>query len=167
MVGHSLGGIMATYAIRNEGRVKGLALWSTPPKEYYVIRNFIMNEKGVLSYFAFTLLSYLDRVIHLKSADMKIFGLPLRLSLVRKKFMTLAAGDMLSIMSPKPTLVAVGDNDEYVTLRMTKTLFSAIKGPKKLIILRQTNHSYKNREKEIIDATLTWFNRFRDDSRTN
>ncbi|MFX0097300.1 MAG: alpha/beta hydrolase [Candidatus Hodarchaeota archaeon] len=165
VVGHSLGGIMATYATRNEAGVRGLALWSTPPKEYYTIRNFIINQKGALSYIAFILLSYLDKAIHLKGADMKIFGFPLRLSLVRKKFMTLSAGDMLSIMSPKPTVVLVGDNDEYVTLRETKTLFFCIKGPKKLTVLRQTNHSYHNKEKEIIEATLAWFDRFRDDSR--
>lgn len=167
VVGHSLGGIMATYATRNEAVVRGLALWSTPPKEYFTIKNFIINEKGALGYIAFILLSYLDEVIHLKNADMKIFGFPLRLGLVRKRFMTLSAGDMLSIMSPKPTLVVVGENDEYVTLRETKVLFSKIKGSKKLIVLPQTNHSYYNREKEIIDATLAWFNKFRDDSWTN
>lgn len=164
VVGHSLGGIMATYAIRNETRVKGLALWSTPPKEYYTIKNFIINQKGLLSYIGFVILSYLDRVVHLKNADMKIFGIPLRLRLVRKKFMTLSAGDMLLIMPPRPTLVIIGDSDEYVTLREAKMLFSSIKGTKKFIALPQTNHSFENREKEVIDKTLAWFNRFRNDS---
>ncbi|MFX1486816.1 MAG: alpha/beta hydrolase [Promethearchaeota archaeon] len=164
VVGHSLGGIMAAYAVRNETTVKGLALWSTPPKEYYTIKNFIINQRGALGYVGFVLLSYLDRVIHLENADMKIFGIPLRLRLVRKKFMTLSADEVLSIMPPKPTLVVIGDSDEYVTLREARILYSCIKGTRKFVALPQTNHSFENREKEVIDKTLAWFNRFRNDS---
>lgn len=156
LVGHSLGGAIALYASRNDNRVKGLVLWSTPANHAYNVKKFIQSNSGKLSYYLFLLVSYLDNLIDVsKLFNMRVYGILLRPSLVRKKLMKLNECEVVSKLKI-PILIVIGSRDRIVGVEEARQVFSAANNPKKLVIIDGANHIYEGKEKELIFRTLGW-----------
>jgi len=156
-VGRSLGGTIAVYGLARDFRVKGFALWATPPDHYKNIRNFIVKRYGRLRYAMFLLLSYSDNIHDLgKATRIELFGLRLRLRDLRRKTMALHSPYILRV-DHAPVLLLIGDKDEYVTLQEIKDFETAIDGKVRRHILPNTGHTFKGEEASVIEATLEWF----------
>jgi pimeloyl-ACP methyl ester carboxylesterase len=158
VVGRSLGGTIALYALAHDARVKGFALWATPPDHYKNIRNFIMQRYGRLHYLSFLVLSYLDRFLDLgKAVRIDLFGLTLRLKDLRYRTMALHGAQLLSEIEHPPVLLLIGDRDEYVTFREFEEFKEAIRGKVRSKTLANTGHTFKGAEDLAIQATVEWF----------
>ena len=156
IVGHSLGGTIALYTAKNEERVKGLVLWSAPANHAYNVRKFIINNSGRLGYYLFLLVSYIDSLIDVsKLFDMRVYGILLRPSYVRKKLMKLDECRVVSKLKI-PILIVAGDKDRIVGIEETRQVFSAANNPKKFIIINGANHIFEGKENEVISETLNW-----------
>lgn len=156
IVGHSLGGAIALYASRNDGRVKGLVLWSTPANHAYNVKKFIMHNNGKLAYYIFLLVSYMDDLIDIsKLFDMRVYGILLRPSLVRRKLMKLNECDAVSELKI-PVLIIIGSDDKIVGVEEARQVFSSANNPKKFVIIVGANHIYEGKEEELIFETLNW-----------
>jgi pimeloyl-ACP methyl ester carboxylesterase len=156
-VGRSLGGTIALYSLARDPRVKGFALWATPPDHYTNIRNFILRRYGRLRYLSFLVLSYLDRFAAGKVFRIELFGLTLRLKDLRRKSMALHGAQLLSEIEHVPVLLLIGDKDEYVTTDEIKEFEKAIGGKVRCQTLADTGHTFKGAEDLAIEATLRWF----------
>jgi len=157
VVGRSLGGTIAVYGLARDFRVKGIALWATPPDHHKNIRNFIVKRYGRLRYATFLLLSYLDSLHDLgKTSRIELFGLQLRLKDLRRKTMSLHSPTVLGV-ERAPVLLLLGDKDEYVTQQEIKDFEKAIDGKVRSQILPNTGHTFKRAETSLIEATLGWF----------
>jgi len=157
VVGRSLGGTIALYALAHDQRVKGFALWATPPDHYKNIRNFIVSRYGRLRFLSFLLLPYIERFHDLgKAVRIELFGLTLRLTELRRKTMTLQGAKLLSKIEHPPVLVLVGEKDEYVTLGEMKE-WEVAGGTVRSQTLADAGHTFKGAEDSAILATLEWF----------
>lgn len=157
-VGRSLGGTIAVYSLIEDPRVKGCALWGTPPDHHRNIRNFIVKRNGWFGYVVFLLLSLLDEYRDVTRAmRIDLFGLKLRLRDLRGKMMTLRPARLLSRENHPAILLLMGDRDEYVTLSEAELFEKSIGGRKLLIVLTGTGHTFKEAEKAITSLTLDWF----------
>jgi pimeloyl-ACP methyl ester carboxylesterase len=158
VVGRSLGGTIALYALARDARVKGFALWATPPDHHENIRNFIIRRYGRLRYLSFLLLSYIDRLHDVgKAVRIELFGLTLRLKDLRAKSMALHGAQLLSEIEHPPVLLLIGDKDEYVTLQEIEKFRAVIGGKVRSQTLADTGHTFKGAEDLAIEATLKWF----------
>jgi len=158
VVGRSLGGTIALYALAGDSRVRGFALWATPPDHYTNIRNFIIGRFGMFRYLSFLALSYVDRIHDVgKAVRIELFGLKLRLNDLRFKTMTLRGARLLSGMQHPPVLLLIGDKDEYVSLQEIERFKNAIGGRVRSQILENTGHTFKGAEDLATEATLQWF----------
>ena len=158
VVGRSLGGTIALYALANDEKVKGFALWATPPDHRKNIRNFIVNRFGRFRYALFLLLSYVDSIHDLGARSrIELFGLQLRLSDLRRKTMALHAAQFLSRIDHPPVLLLIGDKDEYVTLKEIQQFEKAVGGNVRSTTLADTGHTFKGADALVIEATLGWF----------
>jgi pimeloyl-ACP methyl ester carboxylesterase len=154
-VGRSLGGTIALYSLARDPRVRGFALWATPPDHYTNIRNFIIGRYGRVRYLMFLVLSYIDRFHDVgKAVRIELFGLTLRLNDLRRKTMALHGAHLLSKIQHPPVLLLIGDKDEYVTLREIKEFEEAIGGKVRTQTLANTGHTFKGAEDLTIQATL-------------
>jgi len=154
IMGRSLGGTIAVYSLLDEPRVKGFALWATPPDHRINVRNFIVKNHGRLAYVAFRLLSAVGAG---KSFD--LFGLTLRPRDLNAKLVQLKPYERLSSGNHPPVLLLVGDKDDYVTLSEVKNFERSITEPKRLVVLPGTGHTFKDAETQAISLTLDWFQR--------
>jgi len=158
VVGRSLGGTIALYALARDRRVKGFALWATPPDHYSNIRDFIVKRNGRFRYALFLALSYLDRSHNAaKPMRVELFGLRMRLGDLRRKTMALRGVKLLSKLQHAPILLIVGDQDEYVTLREIAEFEKSVGETARSVVLAGTGHTFKGAEGQIIEATLAWF----------
>jgi alpha/beta superfamily hydrolase len=158
VVGRSLGGTIAIYALGRDRRVKGFALWGTTPDHRKNIRNFIVKRYGKIRYILFLVLSYIDGFHDLgKAARIKLFGFTLRLKDLRRKLMMLHAARLLSKIDHAPVLLLIGDRDDYVTLQEIREFEKAVGGKARSRILANTGHTFKGAEDLAIEATLGWF----------
>jgi alpha/beta superfamily hydrolase len=162
VVGRSLGGAIALYALARDRRVKGFALWATTPDHHKNIRNYIVKRYGRLRYVSFLLLSYLDRSPNPgKSMTVELFGLRLHLKDLRRKLMALHSAELLTRIEHAPVLLLIGDKDEYVSLREIQEFEKAIVEKVRSQTLANTGHTFKGAEGLAIDATLRWFEELR------
>ena len=156
IVGHSLGGTIALHTVRNEEIVRGLVLWSTPANHAYNVRKFIVNNSGKLGYYLFLLVSYMDSLIDIsKLFNMRVYGILLRPSYVRKMLMKLDECEVVSKLRI-PILIVAGDKDRIVGVEETRQVFSAANNPKKFVIINGANHIFERKENEVISETLNW-----------
>jgi len=162
VVGRSLGGTIALYALGRDPRVGGFALWATPPDHYRNIRNFIVKKYGRARYATFLLLSYLDNLHDLgKVTRIELFGLRLRLRDLRRKTMALHSAQLLERIDHAPVLLLIGDKDEYVTLEEIREFKNVIGGKTRSQTLADTGHTFKGAETLATEATLGWFEELR------
>ena len=154
LVGRSLGGTVAIYSLVSDPRVKGYALWATPPDHHDNIKRYIEKMRGKLGYAAFLLLSIVDRVHEVK---LDLFGLRLRPRYVRTKLMSLSGARLIAEKSHPPILLIIGDQDVYVSLAEEKSYENSITGKKRLVVLPQTGHTFKDAEDKVASITLEWF----------
>jgi pimeloyl-ACP methyl ester carboxylesterase len=158
VVGRSLGGTIALYALARDSRVKGFALWATPPDHYANIRNFIVERSGRLRYLLFLVLSYIDQFHDIgKAARVELFGLTFRLKDLRRKTMALHGAQMLSEIDHPPVLLLIGDKDEYVTVQEIREFERVAGGKVRSETLANTGHTFKGAEDLVIQATVGWF----------
>ena len=156
VVGHSLGGAISLYAVQNDERVKGLVLWSTPANHAYNVKKFITMNRGKLSYYLFILASYLDNLIDVsKLVNLRVFGILLRPSLVRKKMMKLNECEVVQKLKI-PILIVIGDRDKIVSVEEAKQVFKAANNPKNFVLIVGANHIYHEKEHEVAVETLNW-----------
>lgn len=158
VVGRSLGGTVALYSLVHDRRVKGFALWATPPDHHRNVRNFITARYGRAGYLLFFVLSYIDQLYDVTRAmRIEVFGLRLRLKHLRGKLMTLNGAQLLSEIDHQPVLLLIGDKDEYVTLREAQEFEKSIRARGGRLVVFDTGHTFKGFEEDIISATLEWF----------
>jgi pimeloyl-ACP methyl ester carboxylesterase len=158
VVGRSLGGTIALYALAGDPRVKGFALWATPPDHHENIRSFILSRYGRLRYLLFLLFSYIDSFYDLgKATRIELFGLTLRLKDLRRKTMTLRGERLLSSTEHPPVLLLIGDKDEYVTLQEVENYGKVIGGQVRTQTLANTGHTFKGAEDSAVQVTVEWF----------
>jgi alpha/beta superfamily hydrolase len=158
LVGRSLGGTVAIYSLVHDPRVKGYALWATPPDHYQNIKKFIQKRQGKLGYAVFLLLSIVDRFRDVtRVMKLDLFGLNLRPKDVRWKLMALSGARLLAEKNHPPILLLIGDRDDYVSQSEAKSYEQSIPGRKRLIVLPGTGHTFKGAEEKAALLTLDWF----------
>jgi pimeloyl-ACP methyl ester carboxylesterase len=158
VVGRSLGGTIALYALARDERVKAFTLWATPPDHYKNIRNFIVRRYGRLRYLSFLLLSHIDSLHDLgKATTIELFGLRLRLRDLRRKTMALHGTQLLTANEHAPVLLLIGDKDEYVTPKEIQEFEKAVGGKVRSQTLTKTGHTFKDAEGLVASTTLEWF----------
>ena len=156
IVGHSLGGAVSLYALQNETRVKGLALWSTPKNHNYNVRKFVKRTRGTRGLYAFLILSYIDRLFNVqKLFKLEVYGIRLRPRLVREKLMKLNECEAASKLH-MPILTVVGAKDEIVGVDEAQAIYQSANEPKTLLVIEGADHIYKRKEHELINNTIQW-----------
>jgi len=169
VVGHSLGGAVGLYVAEKDRRVKGLALWAVPHDHGYNIKRFIIRSRGRLSWYLFSLASYVDAVIPVyRLSSLRVWGFDLRPRDVRGRLMKLREADVLKRLENLPVLIVNGSGDTLAGLEEAKWNYEAAKGPKDLVVIESVhedpgrmeeaiaNHVFQGRGKEAIDKTLAW-----------
>jgi len=157
VIGHSLGGAVSLYALQNEKRVKGLALWSTPKNHNYNVRKFIRRTKGRLGLYKFLVLSRVDKVFNIsKLFELEVYGVSLRPKYVREKLMQLDECEATSKLNNIPLLIAVGRNDDIVGVDEAEEIYRSAHEPKTMLVIESADHIYKGKEQELITKTLDW-----------
>ena len=156
IVGHSLGGAVSLYAMQNEARVMGLALWSTPKHHNYNVKKFIRRARGTGGLIAFLILSYVDRLFNVqKLFKLEVYGVKLRPRFVREKLMKLDECDAASKLHTS-ILIVVGEKDEIVSIDEAQAIYESASEPKTLQIIEGADHIYKGKEQQLIDKTIQW-----------
>lgn len=157
VVGHSLGGAVSLYALRNEKRVRGLVLWSVPKNHDYNVRKFIRNTQGRLGLFEFLVISRIDKLFNVsKIFKLQVYGVDLRLKDVRRKLMKLDGCEAASRIRGIPLLVVNGEKDKIVGVDEAEAVFNSANDPKNLVILKSTDHIFKGKEDELVQMTMDW-----------
>jgi alpha/beta superfamily hydrolase len=157
-VGRSLGGTIALYSLIDDPRVKGYALWATPPDHQRNIRNYIERTRGKLGYRFFVLLSALDRSFNVtRLIKLDLWGIKMRPRDVRWKLMTLNGSRLMAHKNNPPILLIIGDEDEFVSVSEERDFEESIPGNKRLIVLKGTGHTFKGAEEKVASTTIDWF----------
>lgn len=157
VVGHSLGGAVSLYALRDETRVKGLVLWSTPKNHNYNVRKFIARTRGKLGLYTFLILSRIDKIFNVSRLfTLEVYGIRLRPRYVREKLMNLNECEAASKLHNMPLLIVVGEKDIIVGVDEAEAIYRAANEPKTLEIIKSADHIYKGKEKELITKTMDW-----------
>ena len=157
LVGHSLGGAVSLYALRDETRVKGLVIWSTPKNHDYNVRKFIARTRGKLGLYGFLILSRIDKVFNVsRFSTLEVYGIKLRQRYVREKLMSLNECEAASKLRGIPLLIVIGENDTIVGVDEAQEIYRAANEPKTLDIIESTDHIYKGKEEELIAKTIDW-----------
>jgi alpha/beta superfamily hydrolase len=157
VVGHSLGGAVSLYALRNETRVKGLVLWSTPKDHNYNVRKFIARTRGKLGLYGFLILSRIDKIFNVsKLFRLEVYGIRLRQRYVREKLMSLNECEAASKLHNMPLLIVIGEKDIIVDVDEAEEIYGAANEPKTLEIIESADHVYRGKEEELIAKTMDW-----------
>lgn len=157
-VGRSLGGTIVLYSLIDDPRVKGYALWATPPDHKRNIRNFIERTRGKLGYRFFLLLSTVDRFLNVaRVIRLDLWGLRMRPRDVRWKLMSLSGSRLIARRNHPPILLIIGDEDEFVSISEERDYEKSIPGNKRLIVLKGTGHTFKSAEERVASITIDWF----------
>lgn len=158
LLGRSLGGTVVIYSLLQDPRVKGCALWATPPDHHQNLKNFVVKRHGRIGYLLFLLLSTIDRfhnVTGLMTLD--VFGLKLRLKDLRGKMMQLRPSKLLAAKNHPPILLLIGGKDEYVGMSEARNFERSVPERLRLIVLANTGHTFKEEEEKAVSTTLDWF----------
>jgi alpha/beta superfamily hydrolase len=157
VVGHSLGGAVSLYALQEERRVKGLALWSVPKNHDYNVRKFVRNTRGNLGLYAFLILSRLDRLFNVsKLFRLEVYGINLRQRNVREKLMKLNECEAASRLQGVPLFVVNGEDDDIVGVDEAQAVYKSANEPKDLLIIKSADHTYRGKEDELVQKTMAW-----------
>jgi alpha/beta superfamily hydrolase len=157
VVGHSLGGAVSLYALRNETRVKGLVLWSTPKNHDYNVRKFIARTRGKLGLYSFLILSRIDKIFNVSRLfSLEVYGIRLRQRYVREKLMSLNECEAASKLHGIPMLIVVGEKDIIVGVDEAEAIYRTANEPKTLKIIKSADHIFKGKEEELIAKTMGW-----------
>jgi alpha/beta superfamily hydrolase len=157
VVGHSLGAAVSLYAVQNDGRIKGLILWSPPKNHDYNVKKFIRRTRGRMGLYAFLLFSQLDRVFNVSRVfKMEVFGIDLRLRDVRGKLMKLDECEVIQKLENLPVLIVIGDADNIHGLDEAEEVYSCAHNPKALLVIKGANHCYEGKEEELVAKTMEW-----------
>jgi alpha/beta superfamily hydrolase len=157
IVGHSLGGAVSLYAMQDETRVKGLALWSTPKNHNYNVKKFVKRTRGTLGLYTFLILSRIDKLFNIqKLFKLEVYGVKLRSRYVREKLMKLNECEAASKLHNIPLLIAIGEKDIIVGVDEAQEIYNAAQEPKTLLIIEGADHVYKGKEQELINRTVDW-----------
>lgn len=156
IVGHSLGGAVSIYAVENETRVKGLALWSTPKNHNYNVKKFIKRTRGRLGLCLFFFFSYLDRLLDVsKLFRLEVYGVTLRPRYVRGKLMKLHESEAVTKLGI-PLMVVTGNADNIVGVDEAEEIYRHANEPKELLVIDGADHIYRGKERELIRRTIEW-----------
>lgn len=156
VVGHSLGGAVSLYALRNETRVKGLALLSTQKNHNYNVRKFVKNTKGKLGLCAFLILSRIDNILNIsKLFRLEVYGVSLRPRYVREKLMKMNEWEAASKLGV-PLLIVIGSSDDIVGVDEAEEIYRSAHEPKTLIVIESADHIYRGKETELITRVIEW-----------
>jgi len=157
VVGHSLGGAVSLYALRNETRVKGLVIWSTPKNHDYNVRKFIARTRGKLGLYSFLILSRVDKIFNVSRLfTLEVYGIKLRPRYVRDKLMSLNECEAASKLHDIPLLIVIGENDTIVGVDEAEEIYRSANEPKTLAIIEFADHVYKGKEEELVAKTMDW-----------
>lgn len=157
VVGHSLGGAVSLYALRNETRVKGLVIWSTPKNHDYNVRKFIARTRGKLGLYGFLILSRIDKIFNVSRLfTLEVYGIRLRQRYVREKLMSLNECEAASKLHNIPLLIVIGEKDTVVGADEAEEIYRAANEPKTLEIIKSADHIYNGEEEELIAKTIDW-----------
>ena len=157
VVGHSLGGAVSLYALRNETRVKGLVIWSTPKNHDYNVRKFIARTRGKLGLYSFLILSRVDKIFNVSRLfTLEVYGIKLRPRYVRDKLMSLNECEAASKLHDIPLLIVIGENDTIVGVDEAEEIHRAANEPKTLATIESADHVYEGKEEELITKTMDW-----------
>jgi alpha-beta hydrolase superfamily lysophospholipase len=162
VVGHSLGGAVSLYALRNETRVKGLVLWSTPKNHDYNVRKFIARTRGKLGLYTFVILSRIDKIFNVSRLfTLEVYGIRLRQRYVREKLMKINECEAASKLHGIPLLIIIGEKDIIVGVDEAQEIYKAANEPKTLQIIESADHIFKGKEQELIAKTLDWIKKLK------
>jgi alpha/beta superfamily hydrolase len=157
VVGHSLGGAVSLYALRDETRAKGLVLWSTPKNHNYNVKKFIRHTRGTRGLYGFLVISWIDKVINTSLFfKLEVYGVNLRPKYVREKLMKIDECDAASKLHGLPLLVVVGRSDSIVGVDEAEEIYRSANEPKSLLIIESADHVYRGKEQELINRTIEW-----------
>lgn len=157
VVGHSLGSAVSLYAVQNDARIKGLALWSPPKNHNYNVKKFIRRTRGRMGLYEFLLFSQLDRVFNISRVyKLQVFGIDLRLKDVRGKLMKLDECKVIQKLKNLPVLIVIGDVDSIHGLDEAQDVYSCAHDPKSLLVIKGANHGYEGKEDELVTKTMMW-----------
>jgi alpha/beta superfamily hydrolase len=160
VVGHSLGGAVSLYALQNDTRVRGLAIWSTPKNHNYNVKKFIRHARGTLGLYSFLFLSRIDRFFNVsRFFKLEVYGVRLRPRFVREKLMKLDECEAASKLHI-PLLVAIGSSDAIVGVDEAQEIYRSANEPKTLLIIEGADHVYKWKEQELINRTIEWIKKW-------
>jgi len=156
IVGHSLGGAVSLYAARDDERIKGLVVWSTPKNHDYNVKKFIRRNRGMLGLWLFYIFSIIDKFVGTSRLfKLQVYGIQLRPRYVREKLMKLNEVEAVSKLN-LPVLVVIGKDDMIVGVDEAQAVFDSAKEPKDLFVIEGADHNYRGKENELIQKTLAW-----------
>jgi alpha/beta superfamily hydrolase len=157
-VGRSLGGTIALYSLIGDSRVRGYALWATPPDHRRNITNFILRRQGRVGYCFFILLSMLDRFFDVtRIVKLDLWGIRMRPRDVRRKLMSLSGSRLMAQRTCPPILIIAGEQDDFVSVSEERDYEKSIPNGKRLVVLSGTGHTFKGAEDRVASITLDWF----------
>jgi alpha/beta superfamily hydrolase len=161
-VGHSLGGAVSLYAFRNESRIKGVVLWSTPKNHTYNVKKFVRRTRGRLGLYLFLFFSWLDKYIDVsKLFKMQVYGVQLKPRFVREKLMKIDESEAVTKLHDIPILVVVGDEDVIVGKDEARAIFERANEPRELLIVEGADHVFKGKEEELVANTVEWMKKWK------
>lgn len=160
VVGHSLGGAVSLYALRNENRVKGLVLWSTPKNHDYNVKKFIARTRGKRGGYIFLIVSRIDKLIDVsRFYRLEVYGISLRPRDVRERLMSLDEREAISKLHDLPVLVVVGNEDDVVGVDEALEVFISANEPKSFVTIAGADHTFRGKEDELVSLTVDWIER--------
>ena len=140
LIGHSIGGKVSILKASMDKRVKCLASWASPIHEDFWPRSFLDEiEKRKFFYF-----NDIGCGVSKKQIDSYL------------KYNTLKSLKKIKI----PFLIVNGSEDTSVYPSQARKLYKNANKPKKLVIIKGTNHFFLNKENELIKITLDWFKKY-------
>jgi len=141
LIGHSLGGKVSILKASLDKRVKCLATWASPALHRDVWpKAFIedIEQRKMITY------NNVGSGINKKQVDSYL------------KYNAIKSLNKVKI----PFLIVNGDEDTIVPLSQSRKLYKNANKPKKLAIIEGANHTFLNKEKELIKITLNWFKKY-------
>ncbi len=162
VVGHSLGGAIALYALQHESpEVRGLVLWSPPKNHDFNVKKFIARTRGKLGLYSFLILSQIDKVFNVSNLfRLQVFGITLRLKDVRGKLMKLDECQTISKLEGVPVLIVIGDEDIIVGQDEARAVFESANEPKDFLVIYSAGHNFNGKEEKLISETMNWIRKW-------
>jgi fermentation-respiration switch protein FrsA (DUF1100 family) len=68
----------------------------------------------------------------------------------------LAPQDWIAKISPRPLLIIGGAQDATVNPDRVKSLFEKAKQPKKLVLIKDADHVFTNKRRELVRTVTNW-----------